>query len=266
MRRLCFTSIITALLFVVPAAFASQLVPAYFYPSGTPNPWHTMCDHMNREADGSTAIMNPSSGPGSAKDSNYASALIYCQEEDEQNVIGYVDTDYTAVPIATAETNIDDYYSWYPTIDGIFLDQMATEASSTALCPGCTMTKQSYYKTIYSYIHGKSAEADVIGNPGTPASTAWQLNTPAADEIVTFEGSHSAYQTYSPPSWVLHKESNEIANLVYGASETSQMEADCIKANEANNASLTYVTNLAGPPSNPWEALPSYWLTETSFC
>jgi Spherulation-specific family 4 len=266
MRKLCLSLTLAAVLVLSSSAAAAQLVPAYFYPAGTPNPWHTMCDSMDSSGYGSTAIMNPASGPGSTKDSNYASALTYCQEEDEQNVIGYVDTDYTAIPIATVEANVSDYYSWYPTIDGIFLDQMSTEASATALCTGCTMTRQSYYETIYNYIHTKSTEADVIGNPGTAASTAWQLNAPAADEVVTFEGSSTTYESYTPPSWVTHKSPNEIANLVYGASTVAQMEADCARAETSSNAGLVYVTNLAGPPSNPWEALPSYWLTETSVC
>jgi Spherulation-specific family 4 len=262
-------TVVAALSFTSSALAASQLVPAYFYPTGTPNPWHTMCDDMNTEGDGSTAIMNPASGPGKAKDANYAAALVYCQEEDGQNVIGYVDTDYTKRSLAEVESDVNSYYSYYPTIDGIFLDEMEQLPTATAECAGCTMTRESYYKTIYSYIHTKDSEADVIGNPGAAAATAWQLNAPAADEVVTFEGTSAKYASYSPPSWVLHKHANEIANLVYAAPSTS-LATDCAKA-ESDNAGLLYVTNLpetANPETegNPYEALPSYWATETETC
>jgi hypothetical protein len=270
MRKLLAAAVVVAVFSVAPAAFgAVQLVPAYFYPAGTPNPWHVMCDNMNAEGDGSTAIMNPASGPGKAKDANYAAALSYCQEEDGQNVIGYVDTDYTKRSIAEVEADINAYYSFYPTIDGVFLDQMEQLPTAKAECEGCTMTREAYYKTVYSYIHGKSSEADVIGNPGAPAATAWQLNAPAVDEVVTFEGTSASYATYSPPAWVLKKHANEIANLVYAAPSTS-LATDCTKA-ASENAGLLYVTNLpetAKPETegNPYEALPSYWTTETEIC
>ena len=131
------------------------------------------------------------------------------------------------------------------------------------------MTREAYYKTVYSYIHAKDSEADVIGNPGAAATTAWQLGAPAVDEVVTFKGTSAEYATYSPPSWVLHKHSNEIANLVYAAPSTA-LTTDCKKA-ESDNAGLLYVTNLpetANPETegNPYEALPSYWTTETETC
>jgi hypothetical protein len=270
MRKLLVVVVVaTALSITSSAIAATQLVPAYFYPAGTTNPWHTMCDQMNTEGDGSTAIMNPASGPGKVKDANYAAALVYCQEEDGQNVIGYVDTDYTKRSIADVEADVNAYYSFYPTIDGIFLDQMEQLPTATAECEGCTMTRETYYKTIYSYIHAKDSEADVIGNPGAAATTAWQLNAPAADEVVTFEGTSAKYATYSPPSWVLHKHANEIANLVYAAPSTVLI-TDCKKA-ESDNAGLLYVTNLPetlNPETegNPYEALPSYWTTETEIC
>src|ERR1017187_1507865 len=48
MRRLICGAIIAAAVFSVsPSAFAgTQLVPSYFYPTGTPNPWKVMCDSM----------------------------------------------------------------------------------------------------------------------------------------------------------------------------------------------------------------------------
>src|ERR1700727_2131064 len=57
MRKLFAPVLVAALFATVPSAVAAvQLVPAYFYPSGRPHPWHTMCNHMNSEGYGSTAI------------------------------------------------------------------------------------------------------------------------------------------------------------------------------------------------------------------
>jgi len=169
MRKLLVVIVVATALSVTSSALAaSQLVPAYFYPTGTPNPWHIMCDHMNTEGYGSTAIMNPASGPGKAKDANYAAALIYCQEKDGQNVIGYVDTDYTKRSIAEVEADVNAYYSFYPTIGGIFLDRMEQLPTATAECSGCTMTREAYYKTVYSYIHAKDSEADESATQAQP--------------------------------------------------------------------------------------------------
>ncbi len=77
------------------------MIPAYFYPDlttwdGSPNQdsrWSKMCtalDQAGRQA-GRTGVIiaNPSSGPGTSKDANYAAAVARCQELG-QKVIGYV--------------------------------------------------------------------------------------------------------------------------------------------------------------------------------
>jgi hypothetical protein len=84
------------------------------------------------------------------------------------------------------------------------------------------------------------------------------------DELVTFEGSAAQYTAYEPSSWVLGAKPEEIANIIFDASGTSQMEAICATARERNAGSL-YVTNLAEKP-NPYETLPSYWSTEAERC
>src|SRR5947209_8783918 len=57
-----------------------QGVAAYFYPNvGNPsNDWYRMCSTMNTQSGASTAVMNPSSGPGSSKNSDYVKAVQYC--------------------------------------------------------------------------------------------------------------------------------------------------------------------------------------------
>ena len=140
-----------------------------------------MCSEMPA---GSTAIVNPESGPGSAKQSSYSSAITGCNS-DGQKVIGYVYTEEGHRSISTVEAQIADYYSWYP-VGGIFLDGMA-EAPDT-----------SYYATLESFIHAKGGI--VVGNPGDTASTDWQLGV--VDQVVVFEGSASEFAHYEPATWV----------------------------------------------------------------
>ncbi len=224
-----------------------ELIPAYFGPEGSPDPWHTMCEAAPA---GSTVILNPDNGPVKREAHVYAEPMRLCKEHG-QRVIGYVYTRYGRRSLAKAEKAIADYYSWFPGIEGIFLDQMAEVATAKI---------ETYYKQLAAYVHKK--DGFVVGNPGDAATTPWQLG--AVDEVVTFEGSAATYSTFSPPPWVLAARAQQIANIIFAAPEISQMEADCLTAEDENTGSI-YVTNLPEKP-NPYETLPAYWTTETASC
>jgi hypothetical protein len=267
MRRIVaglITGLVVAAVFSVspPASASVQLVPSYFYPTGNPNPWNVMCGSMSKSGSGSIAILNPASGPGRRANPAYAAALADCHL-DGQRVIGYVATRDTRQSIAKLEKEIDAYFSFYPTIDGIFLDNMAQVPTARASCKRCTMTVEAYYSMLYVHVHDKGPNVTVFANPGAPATTSWQLSTPAADGVVTFEGSSASYQTYAPPPWVLDEPADKIANIVYGA-PISSLASDCSTA-AGDNAGLLYVTDLNLRP-NPYDALPTYWTTETATC
>jgi len=223
-----------------------ELVPAYFAPEGSPNPWHTMCEDAPV---GSTVILNPHNGPVKRDGKVYAEPMRFCAEHG-QRVIGYVFTKYGKRRLATVEKAIAHYYSWYPGIGGIFLDEMAEVATARV---------EGYYGQLASYVHERGGL--VVGNPGDTASTPWQLA--AVDEVVTFEGTAADYASYTPAPWVLAAQRGRIANIIFEASE-AQMEADCVDA-EAHNAGAIYLTDLSESP-NPYAALPSYWAAETSRC
>ncbi len=231
----------------IAAAPSTELVPAYFGPEGSPDEWQTMCSAMSA---GSSAILNPDNGPVKREAGKYLEALKYCHERS-QNVIGYVYTRYGRRSIKAVEKAIGDYYSWYPGVQGIFLDEMA-EAPTPKL--------ETYYATLEAYVHARGGF--VVGNPGDTSSTAWQLGE--VDVLVTFEGSAAQFAAYTPAAWVLRAEPAQIANIIFAATGPAQMEAACEKAAAANTGSI-YVTNLPEKP-NPYESLPSYWLTETERC
>jgi len=224
-----------------------ELIPAYFAPEGSPDPWLTMCEAAPAR---STVILNPNNGPVKREAKLYAGPIRFC-EEHAQRVIGYTYTRYGKRSLATVEKAIAHYYSWFPAIQGIFLDEMA-EAPTAKV--------EAFYKALAAYVHERGGF--VVGNPGDTATTSWQLG--AVDQLVTFEGSAAGYAAYSPAPWVLAAQPRQIANIIFAASTTSQMEAACTKATAQNTGSI-YVTNLPEKP-NPYATLPSYWASETAGC
>lgn len=271
-----------------------QIIPLYVYPDwwNSPNPWTYVCQNSNDGDIGSTIIANPSNGPGGSRNTDYAQAIEICHDAG-QNVIGYVDTSYGAVPLATVEADIDDWYSFYDGdntgvydlgdtgrdthIDGIFIDQMNNFPAST-VTSGDNITVQAYYTAIFDYIkgiEGGDTYDDVVGNPGATASTDWQLDdtgltpTQVADELVVFEGDADAYDLYTPEEWVGDYPASDIAMLVY---DTAQGDIDDVCAKlQTDNAGLVEVTQhviTADPPSTPWNFWQgsSYWSDFRSYC
>lgn len=231
-----------------------QLVPAYFYPSGTnaSNPWHIMCRTMNTAGGGSIAILNPASGPGTFRNPPYVEALSYCHHR-RQKVIGYVSTDYGTRPLAAALRDVDRYYRWYP-VDGIFLDEMSNFPARVVAPHGLTVSR--YYQRIYARVKHESGRGNyVVGNPGAPAATAWQLTRPVADNVVVFEDTASVYLHRSPPAWVRQRPADQISALVKrtGAAHRHRVCA----VSQARNAGWIDITN-DGPP-NTWDTLAPYW-------
>lgn len=195
-----------------PAYRSNFLIPAYFYPSGTK--WQDMCASLRLNIIRAVVIMNPSSGPGSARDNNYTTAITSCHTGTySQRVIGYVDTAYAGRSARLVKADIDTYYRWYA-VDGIFFDQMSNDSAT-----------KPYYLDLSNYVKSKAANHMVVGNPGAPASTAWQLTAPrAVDLLVVFEGSAKDYVAWTPPTWITAIGSPSyarFAHLVYGSGPTS---------------------------------------------
>jgi hypothetical protein len=218
------------------------VVPAYFYPSAG-SPWNA----MTASADDVriTAIMNPGSGPGNFKDSNYVAAVNSFRAAGGR-VIAYVDTSYTAVPIATVKANIDKYNTWYE-IDGIFFDQMSNTGPISRL---------NYYKEIYDYVKGIDADWEVMGNPGTNTLEQY-LTMPTADRLMTSENFGSEYAGYQSSPWVFEHPRSAFVHLIHTEPSGEVMLTDVALAVERNVGGI-YVTNDPLNP-NPWDTLPSYW-------
>lgn len=271
-----------------------QLVPMYVYPNWwvSGNDWTRICENSNAGDIGSTMIANVNNGPGSSRNTDYAQIIEVCHDNGH-NVIGYVDTSYGAVPLATVKADIDAWYDYYDgnntgvydlgetgmdtQVDGIFIDQMANFPSVTANSTD-NITVGEYYREIFEYIKNVApGDYDaVIGNPGVGAPTDWQLNdigqnpTQAADELVVFEGPPTGtlgLSNYVMPEWVEEYPASDIVMLVHSA-DIEDVPAICETLKD-NNAGLVFVTPFEiTETSTPWNFVPSstYWDEFRSEC
>jgi hypothetical protein len=270
-----------------------QLIPLYTYPDwwNTGNNWSFVCGNSNTSSIGSTIIANANNGPTTSRNTDYAQAIEICHDGGH-NVIGYVDTSYGAVPLATVKANIDAWFNQYngnntgvydlgtagmdTQIDGIFLDQVSNFPSNT-VTSGDNISVASYYRQIFSYIKSvaPSGYDDVVGNPGATASTDWQLDdtglnpTQIADELVVFEGTETDLGSYSQPSWVSTYPASDIGMLVYNTPSTDiSSVCSSLKSLHAGLVDVTNYTIQTSPPATPWNFLQNstYWSSFRSSC
>ena len=224
------------------AAQAQRMaVPAYFYPGS----YWTQLDQARPGV--GLAVMNPGSGPGTGPDPNYVSAVQSAHAAGVR-VVGYVYTSYASRSLAAVESDINAYYAWYPGLDGIFLDEGSTNCSN-----------EPYYATLNLFVKSKGGAGQTILNPGTQTNQCYE---PAADVLLTFEGSDSQYvSAYSAPSWVSRYPASHFWHVIYATSTTSAMST-AVRLSRARNAGYVYVTPDTLP--NPYDTLPtgSYWSNE----
>lgn len=223
--------------------FAAQrlAIPSYFDPNNAGVLWDQLTNAAPRVG---LAIINPNSGPGASPDPAY---LATVQQAQRQGVItlGYVATNYGRRSLASVRSEIQRYFNWYG-VNGIFLDEAATSC-----------TKKSYYLRLYTYIKRLKPGAYVVLNPGIDPGECYMK---AADIVVNFEDSFSAYQDWTPAPWVYKYAPQRFWHLVIGADQLQMVEA--MRLSKGRHAGWVYVTPDDLP--NPWDSLPAdpYWTEE----
>lgn len=225
---------------VQAASAQSMAVPAYFYPG----PYWTQMDQAGSAL--RIAVMNPNSGPGSAPDPNYVSA-VHAAQAAGITVVGYVYTDWGARSLSAVEADVNAYYSRYG-VNGIFFDQASTNCAYS-----------SYYATLNAFVKAKGGTARTILNPGTQTSQCYVSD---ADILLTFEGSDSQYvSSYSAPRWVTSYSSSHFWHIIYGT-PTASAVAQAVQLSKQRGAGYVYVTPDTLP--NPYDTLPTagYWSSE----
>lgn len=240
------------------------LVPAYFS-AGKNSPWDLLIAGATSYPDVKiTVILNPNNGVFSKADTDFTDALTAFKATGKthtdgswnRKAIGYVATSYGEGQrsVSDIKYNIDDYRTYYPAVEGIFLDEMSNKTN-----------RVEFYSDIYNYIKSLDRKLHVVGNPGIypPAVYAG-----LADALVTFEGKESAYQSIDPqPSntWVYNQNNLAQVMLVHDAFTCLSMQNALATANLARtNTGVVYITDLpydyTTNVGNPWATLPTYWI------
>lgn len=220
-------------------AIPSYIYPTYYESGG--GAWQTMQSAAPYVA---LLIINPDSGPGTSSNSDYVTQMGLAQASGAR-VIGYIPTSYTETTLATAQSQVDDYYAWYG-VDGIFFDQVTTDAGND----------QAYYQTLYAYVKAKpTGTRTVVINPGTIPDVSYMS---ACDIAVTAETDLGTYRTWSPPSWQADYPANRFWHIIYAVATTAQRD-EMLALTRANRAGFVWITNGLEP--DPYDTLPSdpYW-------
>lgn len=224
------------------AAVTSQkiAIPSYFYPG----PVWTRLEYSAPTV--GMALINPNSGPGTSRDAAYAAEIARAHAKGIK-VLGYVHTSNGARALAAVKNEINQYYAWYGSLDGIFFDEANLN----------TCAKQPYYLNLRNYVKAKGGLARVIINPGTNIPECYMTT---ADVIVNFEDSYSNYVNWRPSGWEIKYPASRFWHLVIATPQTKLATAVALSRNR--NAGWIYVT--PDVLDNPWDTLPvsAYWLSE----
>jgi hypothetical protein len=211
-----------------------MVVPAYWEPDAQ---WDKII------ADAPTVgmiIFNPQSGPGTATDPAYTTALAKAQAAGII-VLGYVSTQYGARAQADIEADVNGYYSLY-TPSGIYFAEGPTETGCDSL--------QAEYSQLTALARSHDSKAYVaIGTRFCPTYITF------SDLIVEFAETWSSYQSFVTPSWM---PGNSASRFIHFVSEVPPDQAShALSMAIGFGAGWVFATD--GTLPNPWGALPSYY-------
>jgi len=186
-------------------------------------------------------IANVGSGPGTALDPIYASAIDKA-EANGWTMMGYVDTAEATGSISSVESQVKEWRSLYG-VDDIFFDDVT----------GST-TNLSYYETLTGYVHSLGG-IDIL-NPGAPPASDY-LSTSVANGIVVMEGTLASFQSGPPPNYP--SEPVPTGYIITSGPSPAQL-LSTLQAIKARGGELVYVTDQG----SSYSALPSYFAAENA--
>jgi hypothetical protein len=180
------------------------------------------------------AIINPLNGPG---DPNYVFET-YVEKMQEANiqVLGYVSTYWSAVPLETIKDDIDKYKEYFG-VDGIFLDEMSNRLDDV-----------DHYREISTYARSVGMKY-VVGNTGTDAAPDY---VDIVDNIVISEG-------YGEPTlsrlagWHVPHGRDNFSYIAYNRNTVDPQYV----ITSTHFASYIYITDDYLP--NPYDKMPSHF-------
>lgn len=231
------------------------LVPLYTPP--TDNGWNIVLDAKGNHTNVPfVVILNPNNGPDATNCtmSPYQAGINRLQEKGII-VLGYVYTQWGNRPLSglgSAEQDIDSWKKCYPTVNGIFFDEMNTSSSSV-----------DYYKILnaYSKLQNFSSH-DIFGNPGQDTSPDF---VGSVDTLVIFENPTTLYPANLLENNIWHKyyDKKNFAFLLFD--QTNMPNSDVI-GNYSNYVSYMYVTDNPGNGHSPYNSSTTYpWNTTSTY-
>jgi hypothetical protein len=113
------------------------------------------CTWMRAKGVARTVLANPASGPGTKSDPNWARMVTEMRSAGTL-MLGYVYTSTSTRAAATVKSEISKYFQWYPTISGVFIDQVSTACD-----------KLPYYQGLVTHVRGLNPNAVVVFNWGS---------------------------------------------------------------------------------------------------
>jgi len=220
---------------------AGIMVPLYSYPGPL---WNQLI--AQRQAHPSVpmaAIINPDSGPGASKDSNYATGIAQLVAAGIK-VIGYVwcgehnEFKLPSEPTYDCTQDVSRWKSWYPQITGIFVDGFQGGYSATGEAQVARARAAGY--------------SLVVGNPGMNVAESLLASV---DLACIYE---SAGYPGNTAALAAQHGAGKCYVLVYGV---ASVDSAWVRATE-NNYAWVYITNDV--PDNPWDTLPPFFETEVA--
>ncbi len=181
------------------------------------------------------AVVNPANGPGAAPSADYAAGIARLTAAGVK-VIGYVHTLWGARPAAELQSEMGQWQSWYPSVTGIFFDEMANAAGH-----------ESYYSGLTSYAKGRGL-GFTIGNPGADSSPSY---VGTEDVILIYENS-GLPSAASLGGWHAGYNRNNFGVIPYavGSLDTSFVQSA--------KQYVGYIYLQSDNLPNPWDSVPPY--------
>ncbi|MFJ8311483.1 MULTISPECIES: spherulation-specific family 4 protein [unclassified Streptomyces] len=209
------------------------LVPLYVHPAEDPAAWRLLAEAA---AGLYAVVLNTADGPGDAPDPAFTGPVGALRAAGVR-VLGYVDLDYGARPLACVLRDVRRHRDWYRA-DGCFLDRAPADRTGLPLVRRVARAAR------------RCGAATVVLNPGVHPAPGY-LRT--ADLVVTFEGPWTTYvSSFTRPGWTDRQPPERLCHLVYGVPQA--LTALALRTARERGAGVCCVVERGLP--NPWAALP----------
>lgn len=200
-------------------------------------------------------IVNPSSGVGSSKDPDYVKGIANLTKSGVI-VLGYEATSKGHKLYSTVTSDIDTWVNWYggPNgIKGIELDEMTNN-------PGINNANVTYYQNITNYIHSKGLKYS-FGNPGAGSQPVFQGSV---DLMNIYEGSTAPSNSTDLQGSSLWHTWFDKSTFRFEQYEAASLPSQSVIRGYSVYDGYMFFTN-DGADGNPWDSIPSYLGTLTSY-